>query len=392
VRLLMIAPEPFFTPRGTPLSVYHRTAALAELGVSVDLLTYGQGLDVDVPGVRILRIPSFRWLGEVPTGPSVLKAFLDVFLVLWAVALLVRHSYDAVHAHEEAVFFCLALRPFFGFKLVYDMHSSLPQQLENFRFTKLRLWVKLFDALERRAVRRADAVITICPELARHALEVGVPPGRHFLIENSLLDPVRLSIPEADPVVQADRLLAELPEGAELLVYAGTLEAYQGTPLLLRALAELAPRAPRAFLLVLGGTREQVARYRALAGELGVAARCHFQGRVPQQTARGCIAAARLQVSPRTEGTNTPLKVYEQLDSGVALVATDVPSHTQVLDDEVALLAAPEPAALADALARALADPELRRRIAAAAKRRYETRYARRLYLEKLRSLLEGLA
>ena len=75
MKALVIAPQPFFTPRGTPLSVYHRTAIAAELGVEIDLLTYGQGRDVDIPGVRIIRIPDFAFLGTVKVGPSMLKIF-----------------------------------------------------------------------------------------------------------------------------------------------------------------------------------------------------------------------------------------------------------------------------------------------------------------------------
>ena len=57
MKLLMIAPEPFFTPRGTPFSVYYRALVAAEQGASIDLLTYGEGDDVVIPGVRIVRIP-----------------------------------------------------------------------------------------------------------------------------------------------------------------------------------------------------------------------------------------------------------------------------------------------------------------------------------------------
>ena len=59
-RLLVIAPQPFFTARGTPFSVYYRTLVMAEQGVEIDLLTYGIGEDVDIPGVRIVRIPRLR--------------------------------------------------------------------------------------------------------------------------------------------------------------------------------------------------------------------------------------------------------------------------------------------------------------------------------------------
>ena len=81
LKALVIAPQPFFSPRGTPFSVYYRTLITAELGVQVDLLTYGQGQDVDIPGVRLIRIPGFKFLGPVKVGPSGLKFFLDVVLV-----------------------------------------------------------------------------------------------------------------------------------------------------------------------------------------------------------------------------------------------------------------------------------------------------------------------
>ena len=132
MKALVIAPQPFFSPRGTPFSVYYRTLITSELGVKIDLLTYGQWQDVDIPGVRIIRIPRFPFFGPVQIGPSYLKLFLDIFLVIWTIALLLKNRYHFVHAHEEAVFFCRFLKPIFGFKLVYDMHSSLPQQLTNF--------------------------------------------------------------------------------------------------------------------------------------------------------------------------------------------------------------------------------------------------------------------
>ena len=59
MRALVIAPQPFYTPRGTPLSVYYRTMVTAEQGIAVDLLTYGEGQDVAIDGVRIIRVPRF---------------------------------------------------------------------------------------------------------------------------------------------------------------------------------------------------------------------------------------------------------------------------------------------------------------------------------------------
>ncbi|RMD64531.1 MAG: glycosyltransferase [Alphaproteobacteria bacterium] len=388
-RALVIAPQPFFTPRGTPLSVYYRTLVTAEQGVRVDLLTYGRGEDVTIDGVRIIRIPAFRRLGEVKIGPSPLKLFLDVFLVLWTCALLLRHRYDFVHAHEEAVFFCLPLKSIFRFKLVYDMHSSLPQQLTNFGFTRSRLLIGTFAWLERASLRAADAVITICPDLADYALRLLDDPDKHELIENSIFEDVRLARPMADA---QDGTQVAIPADRPLIVYAGTLEPYQGIELLLRAFAAARARAPDSFLLIVGGTPEQVAAYRALARELDIAAHCYFTGRLPQRAARRLVARAAVQVSPRIHGTNTPLKVYEQLASGIPLVATDIYSHRQVLDDKVAFLAQPEPAAFADALVAALHDAPARAERIAAAQRLYACKYSRAAYVAKLRRLLRRLA
>ncbi len=390
MKALVVAPQPFFSYRGTPLSVYHRTLVMAELGVEIDLLTYGEGHDVEIPGVRILRIPRLRALEPVPVGPSWRKALLDVPMVLWTIALLLRRRYDVVHAHEEAVFFCRYLAPLFRTKLIYDMHSSLPQQLSNFAFTRSRLLIGLFDRLERGCLKRADAVITISPSLARYAESKMPDPSRHVLIENSIFDPVRLS-GEA-PDAAAGGGLPDLPTGEGVIVYAGTFEAYQGIELLLRAFALLLERRPISRLLLIGGRPDQVEAARALAESLGIEDAVMLTGVLPQETARAALRGASLVVSPRVTGTNTPLKVYELLASGVPIVATAIESHTQVLDGTVCFLTEPEARAMADVLERALADPGARSRVVEAARALYDERYARPVYVRRLRRLLERLS
>ena len=390
MKALVVAPQPFFNYRGTPFSVYYRTLVMAEKEVSIDFLTYGQGMDVDIPGVRILRIPAFRFLGPVPIGPSMLKLFLDVFLVMRMCWLLVRNRYDVVHAHEEAVFFCALLKPLFRYKLIYDMHSCLPQQLTNFNFTTSKTIIRLFTWLEDMAIRRSEAIITICPDLEEYVLKQVDDPGKHFLIENSIFEPVRLREPPA-PRPSGEGRNAwpfETPEDALLVVYAGTLEPYQGVDLLIEAFRRVREREPKAFLVIVGGTAEQVAKYRALAGP-SLEGACVIHERVDQGMAKELIAAAAVQMSPRSSGTNTPLKVYEQLASGIPLVATDIYSHTQVLNHEVAYLVKPEPEAMAHGILQALDDGRTGNPKVEAARDMYAKKYARPVYEEKMERLLE---
>src|SRR5688572_32381095 len=129
VKILMIAPEPFFEPRATPFSEYHRIRALLELGHTVDLVTYPFGRDVSMPGLRVFRCLRPPFVREVRIGPSLAKIPLDLTLTVTALRRAASERYDVVHSHEEGSFIGIVLSAMFGIPHLYDMHSSLPQQL-----------------------------------------------------------------------------------------------------------------------------------------------------------------------------------------------------------------------------------------------------------------------
>jgi glycosyltransferase involved in cell wall biosynthesis len=367
---------------------------MAEQGVSIDLLAYGEGEDVEIKGVRLLRIPRMAWVGPVPVGPSWKKLFLDAFMFLWTVGLLLRNRYDAVHAHEESVFWCRMLKPIFRFRLIYDMHSSLPQQLTNFQFTKSRILKSIFRMLEDTCLRKADAVVTICPDLMDYALGTGVPSAKHLLIENSIFDDVRLAKPPpGSPLAVAPAPALTIPAALDLkrpiILYAGTFEHYQGIDILVKAFALLRARRPDIQLLLAGGTPRQVAGVQDIARDLGVADGVLVTGRVSKTMSMQYTRIANVLVSPRTQGTNTPLKIYEQLASGKPLVATRIVSHTQVLDESVCFMVDPTPESIAEGLLRAASDPACAQAVAARAQALYEREYSRPVYERKIKKLLE---
>ena len=393
MKMLVVAPQPFFSPRGTPFSVYYRALVMSELGVGIDLLTYGAGQDIDVSGIRTIRIPRLRFLEPIPVGPSWRKLFLDGFMFLWTFGLLAKNRYPVVHAHEEAVFWCRPLRRIFGFRLIYDMHSSLPQQLDNFKFTKSRLIVRIFHALEDGCLKAADAVITICPALRDYALESGVSPARQLLIENSIFDDVRLKQSHQGPSPKGQRATVKFDPMHPVILYAGTFEAYQGIEILVHAFARVVLKRPEARLLLVGGTDQQAQEYPG-GGQLrlGLNDTCVLTGRVSKTEALAYTQSAQVLVSPRLHGTNTPLKIYEQLASGKPLVATRIWSHTQVLDDRVCYLVEPDPESLASGLLAALQDLGRDTERADNARALYEREYARPVYESKIRRLLEIVA
>ena len=148
--ILVLAPQPFFEPRGVPIAVFWRLRALSELGHEVDLLTFHVGQDVSIPEVVHHRTPNIRFIKTIKIGPSLTKLFLDVLLLIKAFRLLRKGRYDILVSTEEASFFGILLAKIFRVRHIYDMHSSLPDQLRDLPKYRFRLLVHLFEWLERK--------------------------------------------------------------------------------------------------------------------------------------------------------------------------------------------------------------------------------------------------
>ena len=387
MHILMIAPEPFFEPRGTPFSEYHRIRALLALGHTVDLVTYPFGHDVQMPGLRVFRCMRPPLLTGVGIGPSLAKVPLDLSLAAAAARRSLATRYDAVHSHEEGAAIGLALAALLGVPHLYDMHSSLPQQLANFRFSRSRLLRRAFEVFERAAVRRSRVVIVICAELERLVREIA-PDSAPVLIENA---------PGAGEVSQAGgrpalRARFGLADTAPLILYTGTFEPYQGLDLLFDAAVRIHAARPDARLLLAGGRPAQVAQAAAAVEARGLAGAVLFAGEQPAADIPHFLEAADVLVSPRRLGTNTPLKIYQYLRAGRVIVATRLLTHTQVLDDQVAILTAPTPEAFADGVLAALADPQRAAQIGDRAAELARTKYSYDAYLARTREAMSRLA
>ncbi|HLE44795.1 MAG TPA: glycosyltransferase, partial [Methylomirabilota bacterium] len=117
-----------------------------------------------------------------------------------------------------------------------------------------------------------------------------------------------------------------------------------------------------------------------------------FTGQRPLSEMPAYFALADILVSPRVAGTNTPLKIYSYLASGRPIVATRILAHTQVLTDEVAVLAEPTAEGLADAIRRLLASDGPGAALAKQARAFAEARFSHAAYREKVERAYARLA
>ena len=377
----MLAPEPFFQPRGTPISVYFRLQSLSDLGHEVDLVTYHLGEDKNFPGLKIRRIPSVFFIKKIKVGPSLAKIPLDFLMFCKSMRLVLTQHYDLIFTHEEASWLGTVLAKIKKIPHLYDMHSSLPQQLENFRFTRSKVLKNVFRGLERFVLRNAQSVIVICRDLLQKLEKEGLS-HKATLIENFL--------DFHHPGYTEDRIKKEREKYAspedKIVLYAGNFESYQGIPLFLEAISLVEDKS--VIFLLVGGNPMHVEEMKKKASELSISERVFFTGQVAPSYVPLYIAMADVLVSPRTAGTNTPLKIYSFLKSGKPLVATDLWTHSQVLDEKMAVLAQPDPKSFAQGILFALNEKNAKER-AKAAKKMADEDYTLANYKKKITRALE---
>jgi glycosyltransferase involved in cell wall biosynthesis len=383
LRILFLAPQPFFEVRGTPLAVLAMVRALTGLGHSVDLLTYPQGANVDVAGLRhrrSLRLP----VGRVRAGPSFAKLALDVPFMLEAWWRLATGRYDVVHAVEEAAHLAGPVARLFGLPFVADVDSSIPDQLRYSGFATRGPLLWAAEALEREALRRAAVVITVCASLT-DGVRTRAPRASIFQVEDPpLVDAREVPAAAAVAALRAGLGLAQGP----VVLYSGNFEPYQGVDRLVSA----AGLVPEVMFVFMGGEPPEIEAMKGRARDAGGADRCVFAGKRPPSELPLFLALTDVVASPRTQGTNTPFKIYTYLASGRPVVATRIATHTQLLDDTVAFLVEPTPEGLAAGIRAALADPQDAAARAARGRDLIEREYSEARYREKVRRAYEEVA
>ena len=382
LRILFLAPQPFFEVRGTPLAVLAMVRALVAEGHEVELLTYAQGSDVDVPGLvhrRSLGLP----VGHVRPGASLAKVLLDVPFLAESVWRMLAGRFDVVHAVEEAAHLAAPFARLLRLPLVVDVDSSIPDQLRESGFARRGPLPWAAAVLERHALSHAAAVITVCASLTE-GVRAQVPGAAVFQVE----DP---PLVDAGPAAASDVAALRTALGLDtrpVVLYSGNFEEYQGVALLVQAAA----RVPEAQFVFMGGEPGEVTAARAQAAAAGAGDRCVFTGKRPPSELARFLGLAAVLASPRRRGVNTPFKIYTYLASGRPLVATRILSHTQVLDDATAWLVDPTAEGLAGGIRAALADGAEAARRAASGRALVEREYSPTRYAQKVRAAYRHVA
>ena len=242
--------------------------------------------------------------------------------------------------------------------LPYFLEVNSPLAEERGRHGGLRLRA-LAGAAERHTWRAADCVLAVTEVLRQRILAAGCAPERVRVVPNGVLLE-RFAVPAAGPF---DPGAAGHPP---VLGFVGFVRDWHGLDAVIRGLAETGSQAS---LMVVGEGPARPA-LEALAASLGVAERVHFTGLVAHEQVPQAVAGFDIALQPRVVEYASPLKIFDYMAAGRAIVAPDQANIREVLEHErTALLFDPaRPEAMWEAIARLLGDAALRHRLGAAAR------------------------
>ncbi len=383
MKILLLAPHPFYQERGTPIAVDLLLRALSERGDEVDVLTYHLGEDRNYRGVKIYRIKPIFAIRSIRPGFSWKKIYCDLFFFIKVFTLIRKKSYDLIHAVEESVFMAYFFKPFFSIPYIYDMDSLMSMQITD-KFPALQRVAGILKYAESKAIRRAVAVIPVCDALAKEAEKLGA--SRITVLKDVALNHNHT----ASTVDKALDLRREFHLNHPIVMYIGNLEPYQGIDLLLEAFRHVL-QDHDASLIIIGGQERDIQRYKRRSQEMRIQDNVVFLGPKPIAHIQEYMAQADVLVSPRIKGTNTPMKIYSYMASGVPIVATDLYTHTQILSKDIAVLVQPEPAEMAAGIISLIRDPARGKKLAQKAAEYVKQEHSYEKFKERLFSIYEDL-
>ena len=327
MRILMIAPTPFFADRGCHVQIYEEIKALQGLGHKIILCTYGFGRDM--PGVKTVRCFNPPWYKKLSAGPSYSKILLLPFLTFTAIKTVISFKPEIIHAHlHEGALVARFCKLFFPKKLyLFDMQGSLTGECLQHNFFKAgSLLHKIMKVIEK-MIANWFFVITQSEAMTEELKSLGVPRAKIANVK----DGVDTDIFRPEPInFELAKKLGIDPDQPRIL-YLGLLETYQGADLMFDAFALVAKKIPQAQFIIIGFPN--IEKYKGICRNLGISDNVKFLGRIEYQILPGYLSLANIAVAPKISLTEGDGKIYNYMAMGLPIVAFDRNTSREILGE-----------------------------------------------------------
>lgn len=334
MKILMIAPTPFFSDRGCHVRIYEEAQHLVSLGHSVTICTYCLGKDIN--GIDIRRIFSIPWYKKVSAGPSLHKIYLDFLLLLKSLIVTYQTRPDIIHAHlNEGALIGKICGWLFRIPLVFDVQGKLAEEVEAHEFMngdpfRHKLIHKLMSITEKLSYKAANTFLVNSNFMAEYIHQsVGIRKESIFVVPDAA-DGLHRSA-SADEIESLKKRL-NIPIDKKIVVYLGLLTEYQGVGLLLRVVKSITEKRDDIHFLIMG--YPNVEKYKKISDELNISQYITFTGRISYWEIYKYLALGTIAVAPKfLESGEGNIKVYNYIAAGLPTVVFDYPVNREILGD-----------------------------------------------------------
>ena len=372
MKILGIAPTPFFADRGCHMRILGEIQALQRRGHEVLLLTYHLGRDIDE--VPTQRTKDVAWYQKLEAGPALGKFYLDWLLLLKTIRAMRSFKPDVIHGHlHEGAVLGLLARSVTAPKtpVVFDVQGSLTMELDSYGWLdKLPAVRPLFRLVEKAISRWAEQSVGSNIAVSQFLEEeMGLPADRVCTI----IDGVHMGFFEG---TGRENLKADLgiDPARPIVIYTGALLASKGSDNYFEAIPHILKEAPDAFFLVIGYPVEES---QALVKRLGVEDHCLFMGRVDYFELPDYLKIADVAVDPKEDTAGEASgKIINYMGGGLPVACFDIANNHRFLGEAGSFAPTPDPQGLAAAVLDLLQDPEARAQKGALARARVEEEFS----------------
>lgn len=334
MKILVIAPTPFFADRGTHIRILEEARGLERRGHSIVIATYHIGTEVrDAFNTRIdvRRINHLLfWYKKLEAGPDWQKVILDAMLVWKVIYLVVKERPDVLHAHlhEGALIGWIAQRVLWWKRvpLLVDMHGSLTEEMLTHNYLKHPWLMRVFQRFEQWIDRLGDAIIAsswenaTVLEAARGRAVVAVPDGVDVDAYTEISE-TRIQL----------RARFALPQDALIVVYAGAFIQNKGIGLLLESISHIAQQDAKISFVLAGFPAEGV---RAFVDERGLQSRVRIISPLRYRDLPSLLRACDIAVDPKNSRTHQASgKLLQYMAAGLPIVCLERPDNQRYLGE-----------------------------------------------------------
>lgn len=355
IKILMIAPTPFFADRGCHMRILGEIRALQNLGYDIILCTYPIGRDI--PGIKTERIMKIPWYHKLEAGSSWHKFYIDALLFFKSLRVFWRERPDIIHGHlHEGAIIGHFVRKFSFRKvpLVFDAQGSLTKELLTYSFFKEGSWLKkFFWSIERWISKMSEYTVGSNVSVSDFMVQqMHLPPAR----VDTVIDGVHGDFFDPKTV---DRDLGKklgLDPRKPVVLYTGALLKSKGIDYLWQAIPLVLKKNPDCFFVIVGYPVEES---KALVESLGVGDKVLFVGQVDYFQLPSYLYLADLAVDPKLdEAGEASGKIINYMGAALPIVCFEGPNNRKFLGENGIFARSGDPLDLADKIVATLSDRE----------------------------------